>query len=213
MHKYRFRLFPLGVLTGLFEPNALVEAVREGCRDGFRLIRREFTIEPRRFLFFFPVLAFGLVFRREEARPDAEFDYRVALYKTRFFTRTVDTRALERTLNEAAQDGYELFHAVKFPTRLLWIFPRESYTFVFRKAYAGPATAYAYRVFQTPYRFFSRTVDPDLYERDLNAAGQEGLLKITFRDERRLFGMFVQPTIVGIAEKQTAALGYAAAAA
>lgn len=204
MHKYRFHMFPLGIFTGLFDPAVLGEAIREGCRDGFRLVRREFTMEPRRFLLFFPVLAFGIVFRREEANPDPEFDYRVGIYKTRFFTRTVDTKAMERMLNDAASGGYELFHALKFPTRLLWILPRESYTFIFRKPYAGPAASLRYNVFQTPYRFFTRTVDPDLYTRDLNQAGQDGVLKLTFRDERRVFGVFVQPTIVGIAEAAAA---------
>lgn len=213
MFTYRFRLFPLGIFTGLFKPEALGEAIREGCRDGFRPVRREVTLEMRRFLFFFPVLAFGLVFRREEASADVEHDWRVSTYCTRFFTRTVDTKAMERALNATAADGFELFLGVKHPTRLLWIFPRESYTFVFRKAYSASMNSFEYCVFQTPYRFFTRTIDPDLYERDLNSIGASGPLKVTFRDERRIFGVFRQPTVVGVAERPTAVVRSAAVAA
>ncbi len=205
MFTFRFRMFPLGFFTGLFNPDLLVEMLRDGCRDGYRILRREFTIEKRRVLFFFPALAFGIVFRREEKAPDVEHDYRVAAYKTRFFTRTVNPQELAATLNAAASGGYELLMGVKYPTRFLAIFPRESYTFIFRKPFAGAAKQVAYKVFQTPYRFFTRTLDAEVYEADLQRVGREGQLKVTFRDERRLFGLFRQPTVVGIAELPAAA--------
>jgi hypothetical protein len=200
MLSFRYRLFPLGFFTTLFNPDLLIETLREGCRNGYRIVRREFSIERRRVLFFFPALAFGILFRRDEKAPDVEHDYRVALYKTRFFTRTVDPEALAAILNAAASDGYELYMGIKYPTRFLGIFPRESYTFIFRKPFAGTVRQFAYKVFQSPYRFFTRTLDPVAYEQDLQRIGQEGQLKITFRDERRLLGIFRQPTVVGIAE-------------
>lgn len=202
-HAFRFRLFPLGLLTGLFDPEQLREQIREGCEGGYRLIRREFSIEPRRVLFFLAALGFGLIFRKTEGVSEPEHDWRVAIYKTRLFTRTADVKAMAKVLNEAALGGFELHFAVKFPTRFLLIFPRESYVFILRKPIAGAQRQYSYEVNQTPYRFFTRTIDPQLYEADLNRSGSEGSqIKISFRDERRLFGIFVQPTAITVFERK-----------
>lgn len=202
MHSYRFRLFPLGFITGLFDPHKLVEAIRESCQDGYRLLRREFSIERRRVLFFFSALSFGIVSRRKEQAPDTEYDYRVAVYRTRFFTRTVNIKDMTNVLNHAANGGYEFFFGIKYPTRLLLLFPRESYIFFFRKPYSGTVKNYSYRILQTPYRFFSRTIDPTKYEAELSSASKNGQLKISFRDERRVFGLFTQPTVIGIFESE-----------
>lgn len=201
-HAFRFRLFPLGLFTGLFEPEVLREAIREGCEGGFRILRREFTVEPRRVLFFLAALGFGMIFRRNESAPEPEYDWRVAIYKTRLLTKTVDVDTLQRTLNDATRGGFELHYALKFPTRFLFLFPRESYLFVFRRPIAGEQKTYSYEVQQTPYRFFTRTIDAEQYESNLNRAGQEGAqLKVTFRDERRLFGFIVQPTAIALFER------------
>ncbi|MBI5494032.1 MAG: hypothetical protein HY904_03335 [Deltaproteobacteria bacterium] len=203
--RFRYRLFPLGLFTGLFDPERLVEAIREGCQDGYRLIRREFSIEQRRIAVILAALGFGLMFRRNEDNPDAEYDWRVAVYKTRFFTRTVDPEAMAKLLNDAARGGFELYYGVKYPTRLLLLFPRESYAFIFRKPIAGPAPACSYQVRQIPYRFFTRTIDAQLVERELNEAGtSRQQIKITFRDERRLFGILAQPAMVAVFERAKA---------
>ncbi len=131
MRSYRFRLFPLGFFTGLFNPEKLVEVIRDVCKDGYRMLRREFTIERRRVAFFFSALSFGIVSRREEDFPDPEYDYRVAVYRTRFFTRTVNIDDMTHVLNGTASGGYEFFFAIKYPTRLLLIFQRESYVLFF----------------------------------------------------------------------------------
>ncbi|MFN7132264.1 MAG: hypothetical protein ACK4N5_09280 [Myxococcales bacterium] len=202
-YAFRFKLFPLGLITGMFDVDLLKEAIREGCENGYKLLRREFTLETRRVLFFLGALGFGLMFRKDEAAPENEYDWRVTLYKTRFFTRTVDLEALTRTLNEAASGGFELHFAIKYPTRFLFFFPRESYVFVFRKPFADAGVQYRYSVAQTPYRFFTRTLDASAYEADLNRqGGQGGLFKVSFRDERRVFGMFRQPTAVTVFEHQ-----------
>ena len=202
-HQFRVRLFPLGLLTGMFDPDRLVELIREGAEGGYRLVRREFTIEPRRVLLFLQALAFGLVFRRDGGKSEPEFDYRVAIYKTRFFTKTVNTEELAKTINGASQGGFELYYGIKYPTRFLFFFPRESYIFVFRKPFAGQAPNRSYVVHQTPYRFFSRTMDPQVYEHDLNTLGTRGQIKVTFRDERRILGIFNQPTAVSVFELGT----------
>lgn len=199
---FRFRLFPLGLITGLFDTDQLVETIREGCENGYRLIRREFSIEKRRVMFFLGALGFGLMFRKSEGVSEPEYDWKVAIYKTRFFTKTVNTEELESTLNEVAAHGFELHFAVKFPTRLLFFFPRESYVFVFRKPFAGASKRYRYVAHQTPYRFFTRTLDAATYEADLNRLGETGQIKCTFRDERRVFGAFVQPTAVAVFEQE-----------
>ncbi|WNG60236.1 hypothetical protein F0U59_40135 [Archangium gephyra] len=199
--QFRFRLFPLGLITGMFDPQLLVELIREGCESGHRLIRREFTLEPRRVLLILQALSFGLVFRRDAQKPEPEHDYRVAIYKTRFFTKTVNTEDLARVLNQTAEGGFELYHALKYPTRFLFFFPRESYIFIFRRPFAGQPRQTNYIVHQTPYRFFSRTMDPQVYESDLNTLGRTGQIKITFRDERRVLGLFRQPTAVAIFEQ------------
>jgi hypothetical protein len=199
--QFRFRLFPLGVFTGMFDPQQLVELIREGCEGGHRLIRREFTLEPRRILLILHALSFGMVFRRDAQKPEPEHDYRVAIYKTRFFTKTVNTNDLTQVLNRAAESGFELYHALKYPTRFLFFFPRESYIFIFRRPFAGQPRPLNYIVHQTPYRFFSRTMDPQIYEQDLNRLGSTGQIKITFRDERRVLGIFRQPTAVAIFEQ------------
>lgn len=213
MFAFRFRLFALGVLSGLFDPERFGQLLTEASRGGYQLMKHEFSIEPSRFMFFLKRLTFGLVFRKDNQKPDADFEYRVVIYKTRLMTRTVDTRKLQQTLNDAAQGGYELYLGIKYPTRLLFFFPRESYTFIFRRP-AGQATgSFSYEVFQTPYRFFSRTIDAEQYEQDLNAFGQSGDLKVTFRDERRVLGAFAQPTVVGVIEqRKTAAVRTAIAA-
>lgn len=200
MFFYRCRLFRLGFFTGLFDPQKLAEAIREVSKNGYRPLRREFTIERRRVAGIFPALAFGIVGRKNEQNPDAEYDYRVTVYKTRFFTRTVNTQKLSDALNQAAIGGYELFFGVKYPTRLLMIVRRESYVFIFRKPYSGQAKDYRYQIFQTPYRLFTRTINPELYEQDLNNQDKKGQLKVTFRDERRVLGVLKQPTVVGIFE-------------
>jgi hypothetical protein len=56
-------------------------------------------------------------------------------------------------------------------------------------------------VHQTPYRFFSRTLDPVQYEADLNKYAASSTLKVSFRDERRIFKVIVQPTVVAIWEQ------------
>ena len=106
---------------------------------------------------------------------------------------------MQKVLNTAAQDGFELFFAMKYPCRFLLVFPRESYFFVFRRK-RGDSTQYTYNVHQTPYRFFTKTIDSDQYESELNEQGQKRQLKITFRDERRILGMFKQPTVVSLWE-------------
>ncbi len=201
-YAFRFKLFPLGLITGLFDTDQLREAIREGCESGYRILRREFTIEKRRVLFFLSALGFGLMFRKDLSDPSPEYDWRVAIYKTRFFTRTVDTLELQRVLNDAAQGGFELHFAIKFPTRFLFLFQRESYVFVFRKPFAGPQESYRYQVAQTPYRFFTRTIDNQAYESDLNRLGQSGQFKVSFRDERRVYGLFRQPTAVTVFEQR-----------
>ncbi|RME03853.1 MAG: hypothetical protein D6805_05035 [Planctomycetota bacterium] len=200
--RFRFRLFPLGIFTMMFDPEKLRELIREGCRGGYRMLRREFTFEMRRLFLIFRVAAFGFIFRKDEDNPEPEYDYRVKVYKTRFFTRTVNTQKMEQILNEGAEGGYELFFAAKYPTRFLFIFPRESYMFFFRKPIAGEGGRYSYQVVQVPYRFFTRTIDPNRYEQDLNTHGRNAQLKLTFRDERRLFLIFVQPTAVCIFERK-----------
>lgn len=202
-HQFRFRLLPLGLFTGLFEPEVLREAIREGCADGYRLVRRELTVEPRRILFFLQALALGLVFRRTSGAEESEHDWRVAIYKTRLLTKTADPKALEKTLNDAAKSGFELHFAIKFPTRFLLFFPRESYVFLFRRPVDNQTRTFQYSVSQTPYRFFTRTIENERYEADLNARGAQGeQLKISFRDERRVFGALVQPTALAIFERQ-----------
>ena len=200
MFKFKFRLFPLGFITGMFDPEKLLEVIREGCQDGYRILRREFTFEVRRKFIILALPAFGMVFRREEKTPDAEYDYRLATYCTRFFTRTVNLDKLQQTLDKASAGGYEMYYGMKYPARFLLIFPREAYMFVFRKPY-GEGKQCKYFIQQTPYRFFTRTIDPQRYEKDLNSCGQKGQIKVTFRDERRVLGIFRQNTVVAIFEK------------
>jgi hypothetical protein len=197
--EYRFRLFRLGFLTGLFNCEELEESIREGASGGFRMVRREFTLEPRRILFFLTAPAFGLVFQRQKGAEEPDYDWKIGTYQTRFFTKTIDTAAAESVLNAAALDGFELFFAMKYPCRLLFLFPREAYFFVFRRK-RGASSQYAYSVHQTPYRFFTKTIDSERYEDELNQQGGERQLKLTFRDERRLLGLFRQPTAVSIWE-------------
>ena len=96
--------------------------------------------------------------------------------------------------------GSELFYAMKYPCRFLFIFPREAYFFVFRRRQDGAPQSYKYSIVQTPYRAFSKTLDPAQYETALNGAGQTRTLKITFRDEERTMGIFRRPTVVSIWE-------------
>ncbi|WP_372367378.1 hypothetical protein [Candidatus Uabimicrobium sp. HlEnr_7] len=200
MFKFKFRLFPLGFLTGMFDPAKLLEIIREGSQDGYRILRREFTFEVRRKLVLFVLPAFGMVFRREEKNQDPEYDYRVTTYCTRFFTRTVNLKKLQATLDEASAGGYEMYYGLKYPARFLFIFPREAYMFIFRKPYTDDGKQYKYFIQQTPYRFFTGTIDPQKYEADLNTSGGKGQIKVSFRDERRLFGIFRQKTAVVVFE-------------
>jgi hypothetical protein len=202
MFDFRFRLYPLGFFTGLFDPDNLTEVIREGCQDGYRVVRREFTFETRRVLLVLMATAFGIMFRRDKNNPEPEYDYRIKIYRTRFFTRTVNVKQLTQVLNEGAAGGYELYYGLKYPTRFLFIFPREAYFFIYRKPYAGEAKQYKYSVLQSPYRFFTRTLDPQRYEKDLNEAGQRGQIKVTFRDEKRILGIFAQRTVVGVFEEK-----------
>ncbi|BBM84190.1 hypothetical protein [Candidatus Uabimicrobium amorphum] len=200
MFKFKFRLFPLGFITGMFDPEKLLEVIREGCQDGYRILRREFTFETRRKFGIFMLPAFGMVFRREEKNQDPEHDYRLATYCTRFFTRTVNLNKLQETLDQAADGGFEMYYAMKYPARFLLIFPREAYMFIFRKPYSGEGKQYKYFIQQTPYRFFTKTIDPQRYENELNESGAKGQIKRTFRDERRVFGIFRQQTVVAVFE-------------
>lgn len=87
--EYRFRLFKLGFLTGLFNRPELEECIREGASGGFRMVRREFTFEPRRVLFFLAARAFGLVFQRETRAEEPDCEWTIGSYQTRFFTKNV----------------------------------------------------------------------------------------------------------------------------
>ena len=49
----RFVLFKLGFWTWLFNPDEFIQVIQEGCVGGFRVLRREITFEPRKFLFIF----------------------------------------------------------------------------------------------------------------------------------------------------------------
>lgn len=202
MFSFKFRLFPLGFFTGLFNPDALLEVIRDGCQDGYRLVRHEFSFELRRIFVLLAAGAFGMVFKKDANKPELEYDYRIATYSTRFFTRTVDLKKMTRAINEGSAGGYELFYGLKYPTRFLIFFPRESYFFLFRKPYVETNKKYTYTLLQTPYRFFTKTIQPELYEHDLNKAGKTGQLKISFRDERRVFGIFLQQTIVAVFEQE-----------
>ena len=64
--QYRFKLFNLGFITGLFKREELERAIGEGTEGGFRLVRREFTLEPRRVLMFLGAPSFGLMFEKPE---------------------------------------------------------------------------------------------------------------------------------------------------
>lgn len=210
MRDHRFILFNLGFWTWLFSPAKLVEAIQRGCQGGFRLLRREVTFELRRVFFFFPAPAFGLVFQRDKTSPEPEYQWAIKTYRTRFFTRTVDTKAMQKKVNEGASDGSELFFAMKYSCRFLMIFPREAYFFIFRKRVDGKTPRCQYYIHQTPYRFLTKTIEPKRYEGDLNQWCQRNQLKITFRDERRVLGFFVQPTVVSIWESSSVTIPGAA---
>ena len=120
---FRFVLFKLGIITGLFNVQEFTNAITEGCRDGYRLVRREFSIEPRRILLVLRAYAFGMVFQRDADSPAEEYEWAVANYRTRFFTKTIDVKKLEATLNEVSGGTGELFFAMKYPCRFLFIFP------------------------------------------------------------------------------------------
>jgi hypothetical protein len=199
---YRFILFPLAGLSGLFSSEKLAAAIRKGCEGGYRLLADEFTLEPRRILFFFKALAFGLIFERREDFPEPEFDWQVLCYKTRLFSKTVDPELLEHTLKGGAIGGYELFHAFKYPTRSLFFFSREAYFFVFRRKKGVERGEREYYVQQTPYRVLSGTLDQTIYDRDLNMYGSHSTLRHTFRDERKIFGFFTQPSVLAIWERE-----------
>ncbi|MHC5036081.1 MAG: hypothetical protein ACYTHM_02095 [Planctomycetota bacterium] len=199
---YRFHLFKLGILTGLFDPQKLVEAITKGTRSGYRLLRREFTLEPRRLLLLFNALAFGMVYQRDDDAPEPEYYWRIGIYKTRLFTKTVDVPKMQEVLNGHAEGGYELFFSMKYFCRFLFLFPREAYFFVFRRPVDGEAKSYDYLVQQSPYRFFSRTIDPERYEQALSREGKHRQIKITYRDEKRILGLFRQHTAVIIWESE-----------
>ncbi len=188
-------------MTGLFKPQALLAAITEGTRGGFRLLRREFTIEPRRLLFIFTAPSFGMVFQRDDKNPEPEQEWALSTYKTRLLTRTADVKAMNAAINKGASGGYELFFALKYPCRFLLFFPRECYFFLFRKAVGESGHRFQYSVEQMPYRFFTKTINELGYQQQLNDEGSDSQLKITFRDERRLLGLFKQPTALSIWER------------
>jgi hypothetical protein len=203
MHRqYRFILFPLSILAAIFKPSVLAKTIKKGCQGGYRLIRRELTLEPKRVLLFFKSIAFGMVFQRDENEPDQEYNWKIVSYKTRMMSKTVNPAEMERVLAEGAYGGYELYHAMKYPARFLFIFPREAYFFIFRKpeVVQPVVPSFEYTVNQTPYRFFSRTIDESTFTQELNTFGSNASLVNTFRDERRVFGAFAQPTVVAIWE-------------
>jgi hypothetical protein len=196
---YRFFLFPLS-LFGLFKPEKLVAIIKQGSQGGYRLLKRELSIETKRFMLFLKTICFGLVFERDAQNPEQEYDWRIVQYKTRLLSKTVDLKRFNRTLAQGTQGGYELYYALKYPAKFLFVFPREAYFFIFRKPQSQQARQYEYSVHQTPYRFFSKTLDEGKYTADLNAVGSDKQLKITFRDERRKLG-FVQPAVISIWER------------
>ncbi len=72
---------------------------------------------------------------------------------------------------------------------------------MFRRHVDGQGQQYNYLINQTPYHFFTPEIKPEQYQYDLNAWGQSRQLKITYRDERRIFGFIGQPTAVSIWEE------------
>jgi hypothetical protein len=201
MHReYRFVLFNLGFWTWLFNPEEFIRVIQQGCMGGFRILRREITFEPRKFFFIFSRPAFGFVFQKtEQLEPD--YEWAINTYKTGFFTKTVDTARMQDAINAYSQQGFELYFSMKYPCRLFLIFPREAYFFMFRRRVDGQGQKHNYLVHQTPYNFFTKTIKPEQYQSDLNEWGQSRQLKITYRDERRIFGFFGQPTAVSIWEE------------
>lgn len=201
MQNYRYRLLSLGFL-GFFDPQKLVSLLNEGAAGGYSLLSKEISIEPRSLLFFLKTMAFGFLFTKTEGEKTVEQDWKVVCYKTNLFSQTLDKTKMQNTLNEAAAQGYVLEHAIKYPTRLLFILPREAYFFMFKRPVAQAAVPVArYAVHETPYGLFSKTLDVNTYDAELNARGQQAALKATFRDERKKFRVLKQNIAVGVWEE------------
>ncbi len=201
MQRYRYRLLSLGFL-GFFDPTKLVQLLKEGTSGGYKLLTQEISIEPRSLFFFLKVMAFGFLFTKRDEEPSEEYDWKVVCYKTNLFSQTLNKNKMQQMLNEAAAEGYVLEHSIKYPTRLLLILPREAYFFMFkRKAGASASATARYEVHETPYGLFSKTLDIQGYDQELNQRGQSAELKATFRDERKKFRVLKQNIAIGIWEE------------
>jgi hypothetical protein len=135
-------------------------------------------------------LALNVVFKWEQDEPG--YEYKIFTHKTRLFTQTVNAGQLSGELNSAVQGGFEVYFGFKHLTRFLMIIPRETYFFVLRRRMDGANRPVTYRFVEYGYRFFTNTLDPVAYEKVLNEQGMDSRHVVSFRDERRLFGMFRQ---------------------
>jgi hypothetical protein len=128
-------------------------------------------------------------------------------YQTRLFTQTVDVKGMTNALNAAVAGGFEVAFGFKHLTRFMGIFPRETYFFVLRRRRDNQNRHVAYRFVECNYRFFTRTLDPVLYEQTLNAEGGTSRHIVSFRDERRVLGMFRQVVSITLFEDAQGAIG------
>ncbi len=203
--RFRVRSYPLGFFTGAADPRELDQVINEASQGGYRFKREEVTIEPRRVALILQALALNIVFKWEPDEP--AYEYKMFTYQTRLFTQTVDVRGMTAGLNAAVAGGYEVAFGFKHLTRFMGIFPRETYFFVLRRRRDNQNRALSYRFVECNYRFFTRTLDPVLYEQTLNGEGGTSRHIVSFRDERRILGMFRQVVAITLFEDPQGAIG------
>ncbi|MCB1158664.1 MAG: hypothetical protein H7A25_07835 [Leptospiraceae bacterium] len=201
MKEYKFQLFPLRFLSGTFDRSELEALFQTHWKNGFRFVKREFSLEPKKVFVFFQKLAFGILFEKNPEIPEKNKDVLLLDYKTRFFTSTIDMQRLSRTLNEPAAMGYDLVFGFKYPARFFFIFPRECYFFIFTKPASESSSPKKIHLLEHHYRLWTQTIDEKAYEADLNHFLKDKELKFSLRDEKRKFGgLLLLRTAVVIAQ-------------
>jgi hypothetical protein len=203
--RFRVRSYPLGFFTGAADPRELDQVINEASQGGYRFKREEVTVEPRRVALILQALALNIVFKWEPDEP--AYEYKMFTYQTRLFTQTVDVRGMTAGLNAAVAGGFEVAFGFKHLTRFMGIFPRETYFFVLRRRRDNQNRSLSYRFVECNYRFFTRTLDPVLYEQTLNGEGGTSRHIVSFRDERRILGVFRQVVAITLFEDPQGAIG------